>query len=381
MTLVPGRLLQIAEVLYEYFVLRAREVRLQLEAFLRWWGAELWACLPEAWRHRLRHRKRHFLAAFADDRLRVVVVERNNPLFRCDFALASQNAQQTRFLAEVKHAIRQRQARLEVIVPEEHVLRRKIELPLAVADNPREALRSELDQDTRFQLRDVYFDYSVVSTDRDTMTLEVAIVSRGCVDGIKTALRDAQLNPSTISAWRDGTKRPDATFLTVNTERSPATTRSITIALAVVVVALDAAAAYLPLWTKLDALSDLQTRILSIKADVEGVARIQQSLRESRDMNIHFYNLKIETPSTVEILGELARVLPDSAWLEQLQVHGGRVQLAGLTGDAAELVVALEQSPELSDVRLEWPLVPVSAESADRFDISARIDKRSGTRR
>src|SRR5215217_864372 len=138
MTLGLGRLLQTAEVLYEYVVLRAREVRSQREAFLRWWGAELWACLPEAWRHRLRHRKRHFLAAFAHDPPRVVVVERNNPSFRCEFALASQDAQKTAFLAEIKHALRKKRARLEAIVPEEHIVRRKIEFPLAVVDNPRE---------------------------------------------------------------------------------------------------------------------------------------------------------------------------------------------------------------------------------------------------
>ena len=360
----------------------ARALRPQLEAFLRWWGAELWACLPEAWRHRLRHRKRHFLATFDDEARRVVVVERNNDRFNRAFALAPQDAQEAASLAEINHAIRKDRARLEVIVPEEHIVRREVKLPLAAQDSLRDALGLDLDRYTRFQARDFYFDYSVAKTDREaeTITVNAAIVPRRRVDETVTALRVAGLTPSAVSAWRDGTKRPDVTFLTMNTERSATMVRLITIALVVLLVALDGAAAYVPLWIKLDVLGDLQARIVSVKAEVEDAARAELMLSELRDRNVHLVNLKIQTPSMVEILGDVARVLHDSAWLEQLQVRDGRLQLAGFTRAPAELIATLEQSPILSEVRLDWPVMAASTESADHFDISARIERRSGDR-
>ena len=359
-----------------------REARPRLEAFLRWWGEELWACLSEAWRHRLRHRKRHFLATLDDEARRVVVVERNNDLFNRAFALAPQDAQEAASLAEIKHAIRKDRARLEVIVPEEHIVRREMKLPLSTRDNLRDALGSDLDRFTRFQLRDVYFDYAVTMTDpqAQTVTVDAAIVPRLRVDEMVTALRAAGLTPSAVSAWRDGTKRPDATFLTMNTERSPATVRLITIALVALVVGLDVAAAYVPLWIKLDVLSDLQARIAIVKAEVEDAARTEQTLSRLRDRNLRLVNLKLETPSMVEILGDVAGVLHEQAWLEQLQVKDGRLQLAGFTRASAELIAPLEGSPILSEVRLEWPVAASPAESADRFDISARVERRSGDR-
>ena len=382
-----GGLFRAANLVRRYLsigtVLRAmRALRPRLEAFLRWWGAELWACLPEAWRHRLRHRKRHFLATFDDEARRVVVVERNNALFSRAFALAPEDAQETASLAEIKHAIRKDRARLEVIVPEKHIVRRDVKLPLAAENNLRDALGSDLDRYTSFQIRDVYFDYSVVKTDREAeaITVDTAIVPRRYADEVVTALRGAGLNPSAISAWRDGAKRPDSTFLTVNTERSATTVRLITIALVVLVVALDAAAAYVPLWIKLDILKDLQARIEFIKRDVQDAALGEQTLSELRDGNLQLVNLKIQTSSMVEILGEVARVLPDSAWLDQLQVGEDRLQLAGFTGASADLIATLKQSPKLSEVRFEWPLMAVSTESADRFDISARIESRGGDR-
>jgi general secretion pathway protein L len=363
-------------------LLRAqRALRPQIEVFLRWWGTELWASLPEAWRHRLRHRRRHFLATFDEETQRVVVIERNHDLFNRTFSLTPQDAQDAASLAEINHAIRRDCARLEVIVPEEHIVRRAMTLPLAVQDNLKEALGSELDRYTRFQVSDFYFDYAVVKTDREaeTITVNTALAPRSRVDEIVTALRVAGLAPSSVSAWRDGTKRPDATFLTMNTERSAKTARLITIALVVLVVAFDAAAAYVPLWIKLDVLSDLQARIESIKAEVEDAAQTERMLSEIRDASVHLVNLKVQMPSTIETLGDVARVLPDSAWLEQLQVRENRLQLAGSTRAPAELIAALERSPIVSAVRFEWPLVAVSStEGPDRFDISARIDGRSG---
>jgi len=154
----------------------------------------------------------------------------------------------------------------------------------------------------------------------------------------------------------------------------------ITIALVVLVVALDAAAAYVPLWIKLDILKDLQARIEFIKRDVQDAALGEQTLSDLRDGNLQLVNLKIQTPSMVEILGEVARVLPDSAWLDQLQVGEDRLQLAGFTGASADLIASVKQSPKFSEVRFEWPLMAVSTESADRFDISARIESRGGDR-
>ena len=358
----------------------ARALPPQIEVFLRWWGTELWASLPEAWRHRLRHRRRHFLASFEEEKRQLFLIERNNDLFDRTLALTPQDAQDEASLAEIRQAIRRGCARLEVIVPEKHIVRRAMTLPLAAKDNLREALGLDLDRYTRFQVSNFYFDYVVTETDRraETITVDTTLAPRSHVDEIVTALGVAGLPPSAVSSWRDGMKRPDATFLTMNTERSAKTHRLITIALVVLVVAFDAAAAYVPLWIKLDVLSDLQAHIELVKAEVEDAARTERMVSEIRDTSMHLVNLKIQMPSITETLGEVARVLPDSAWLEQLQVRGNRLQLAGLSRAPAELIEAIERSPILSEVRLEWPVTAAPTEGSDRFDISARIEGRSG---
>jgi len=359
---------------------KAQAFQTKLEAFLHWWGAELWACLPEAWRHRLRHRAPHFTVALQDDPGRVLVVEGSDTLPGCAFAFTPQSAQESATLKAIQRAIRNDGGRLEVLIREQHVVLRRLTLPLAAQDSLRDAVGLELDRSSRFQVHEVYFDCSVVGTDRDakTITVDVAIVLRAHVNEIVTMLRAAGLSPSAVSARRNGGERSGVTFLRASTKPKTTIARVLTIALMLLVLALDVAAAYVPLWVKIDVLSDLQARIESTKAEVEEAQGLERVLGELRGRNAYIVNLKKQTPSMTGILAELARVLPDTAWLERLQVREGRIRIAGFATDSTDLIAALEQSPILSDVRLEWPIMAGSATNADHFDVSARIENAAG---
>ena len=361
----------------------ADEFRSGLEAFVRWWAGELWACLPSRWRERLRHRPLHFIATVHDDPKRVVIVERNNARPTRAFALPPQNEQEEASLAEVQRAIRKEGARLDFLLPTESVARRSMTLPLSAKSNIRETLSSELDRFTRFEHAAVHFDYSIAETDLEakTITINAAVVERAAVERIAAALRAAGLTPSAAHAWRDGAKSPDATFFSEKRGPSATTVRMITAALIGLVLALDVAAAYVPLWVKIDELSDLQARIETIKPDVADAMQLERTLGEMRSKDSYLVALKNQTPSMSELLGEIARVLPDSAWLEQLQVREGRVQLEGFADASAELIMVFEESSMFSDVRFEWPVAADPGTNADHFDISAHIENPKRGRR
>jgi general secretion pathway protein L len=353
------------------------EFRSGLEAFVRWWAAELWACLPVRWQDRLRHRNLQFLVTVRDDAKRIVVVERNSARPSRTFALTPANDQEAASLAEIRRAIRKQGARFDLLVPEESIARRRMKVPLAAKNDLRDALKLELDRFTRFEHADVYLDHSVVETDHEarTITIDVAIVPRAVVDGLVTALRGAGLKASGAHLWREGTKFPEATFFSLNTGPSAKTVRMVTHALIVLVMALDVAAAYVPLWLKIDTLNDLQARIETIRPKVERALQLEHALTELRSKDAYLINLKNQAPSMSEVLGDVARVLPESAWLEQLQVREGRIQLEGFAGAPAELGATLDASPILSDVRFEWPVTADASANADRFDISARLER------
>src|SRR5262245_10131562 len=187
------------------------ELKLQLKAFLRWWAAELWACLPDSWRNRLRHRQRHLVLRFEDAPGRVIVAERSDVPFSRSFALPAKEAPEAASLAEIQRVIKREGARLDAVVPEAHIIRREMKLPLTAQEKLRDALALDLNRYTRFQAKDVYFGYTVAETDLDakTITVNAAIVERQRVDDMVSSLRSAGLHPSGVCAWRSGANRPD----------------------------------------------------------------------------------------------------------------------------------------------------------------------------
>ena len=359
-----------------------REWRARLDTFFRWWGAELWASLPERWRQRLRVRERPLLLTFEEESARVVVVDRNLAGSRRAFSLAPRDEEEGKALAEIQRAIQQHGARLDVVVPEAHIIRRQMILPQAAQGDLKSTLAAELERSQGFKLDEIYFDGRIAGSDlgAQTITVDAAIVPRRPLDGIVSALREAGLNPGTVCTWKDGAKRADATFLTWNTGRSARAGRMVTSGLVVLVLAFDAAAAYVPLWVKINVLSDLQRRIEVIKPNTAEALQLEQTLNALHARQAHLIALKRQAPSMAEIVAELARVLPDSAWLDQLQVRDGRIQFAGFAAETAGLLSAIDESSLLSDVRTEWPIAAAAPDS-DRFDISARIETSSGDRR
>ena len=70
---------------------------------------------------------------------------------------------------------------------------------------------------------------------------------------------------------------------------------------------------------------------------------------------------KIETgePSKVEILRELAQVLPDTVWIWNLKYTGKEVEISGFADSASDLIPLLDRSPFFEKVEF---LAPVTKE-------------------
>src|SRR5262245_28234477 len=105
----------------------AQDVREHLEAFVRWWAAELWDCLPPAWRERLRFSRTDFLLKVEGGEARVVVVDRLDAQRNFSFALAPRSKPDAASLAGLRRAIRSEGARIDVLVADAAIARRRLD--------------------------------------------------------------------------------------------------------------------------------------------------------------------------------------------------------------------------------------------------------------
>ena len=82
---------------------------------------------------------------------------------------------------------------------------------------------------------------------------------------------------------------------------------------------------------------------------------------------------KQTSPSSVMVLEEMSRVLPDSTYVTELRIERDKLQVVGLTQDAPSLIKLIEQSPQLSRATFFAPTTRGQNEPGERFHIEAHI--------
>jgi general secretion pathway protein L len=137
----------------------------------------------------------------------------------------------------------------------------------------------------------------------------------------------------------------------------------------------------LPVWQKRDyviALNDLAARAFQ-------QAAVSESVRAQLERQVGDYNFALERkyayPSTVQILDDVTRLLPDDTWLTQLEIktngRGKETQhellLRGESANAGRLVTLLEDSRLFTQAAPRSPTTKIQPGPGEIFDLGAQL--------
>jgi general secretion pathway protein L len=78
------------------------------------------------------------------------------------------------------------------------------------------------------------------------------------------------------------------------------------------------------------------------------------------------------------ILAEITRVVPDQAYLSQLDWRDGTLQLEGLAAAATSLVGLLDSSPMFGAPQFRSPVTPDRRTELERFHVSVELTREDG---
>ena len=103
------------------------------------------------------------------------------------------------------------------------------------------------------------------------------------------------------------------------------------------------------------------------------LVRADLDLRAARILEIRSLRRSVEEriPATA-IWEELARILPDSAFLTDMSVKDKSVSIAGYSTDASSVIVALEGSDKFDGANFTAPVVKTPGMEGDRFAIDVK---------
>ena len=255
---------------------------------------------------------------------------------------------------------------------------RRVDVPAALRADTRRFLDLDLERATPFRLKDVYTAHYIdeARSRRDTLNVCQLVIRRDAVDIPAADIRATGVELSGIDCWsEDGTTALPVNFMPQDAlinAHSVAWSRLAKV-LAAAVLVLAVSALYLGLSRQERALADLTEQTAAARAKAQAVQQkievSESALKEARAIE----SLRSERLTAVEILDNLTKLLPDSAWLTDLRIEGDRIEFSGDAESAAPLVSAFESSKLFAGAALTSPVTRERGDTKERFSMRVRL--------
>jgi general secretion pathway protein L len=346
--------------------------------FFRWWLTELAGLLPAALTAAVRRGPRR-LVVLLSEREAVFREGRDGNLRHLGsvkFADLSEGAQLGAVAAVVKSAAT-RAGEVVLRLPRTQILCRRVELPLAAAENLREVLSFEMDRHTPFQAGEVYFDYRLISKDPagKRLTVDLAVVARSLADAAVARLSTWGLAPDRLDVVQ-GSAAQDVGFnlLPVSAmRREGGDLHRATAGAAIVVCGLLAVAFYLPILQKQEILAASEAHLALVQVEAAAAKELSAQVESLLERGRFVVEQKRGRPAVAELLDEVTELLPDHTWIIRFGWTGERLTLSGYSAKPSALIALFEQSDMLSEVRFNSPVTVDQKIGLERFNLSATV--------
>jgi general secretion pathway protein L len=339
----------------------------RLNASWHWWTEELSAFLPENLRQIIGSSNQRLIIAATDG----------------EFVVQHGNAGQLQEIGRIPNTADGAAAfpvpdnirETILLLSQDQVLTCTITLPLAAEENLREVLSFEMDSYTPFAADDVYYDFVVTgrSPANKTLSLLLFVAPRHTVDAFLATMTDTGIKPDIVAAHPPD--NPDGHVINLIPEelrsKRGAVLQRLNASLATLAVLLLAIAIALPIVQKNQAINSLQAQVLIATAAAQTGNQLMREVEILVDGSNYLINKKQTELTVMKLLDEMTRLIPDSTWINRIDLNDGEIQLQGQSGSAAGLIALFEASPMFHNARFRSPVTQVVRTEQERFHLSA----------
>ncbi|MBA4131483.1 MAG: hypothetical protein C0519_08655 [Hyphomicrobium sp.] len=334
-----------------------------------WWSGELKSLLPPGLR-----------SGDSQPKTDLVVIAQNGELTGTVPALSGLADTQS-ILDDIERRSRRRPLRVRIRLPLAECLVRPITVPRAALADIVRIAALDLERTTPLRRPDIHS--AILAGDggrgRGPVTAEHIVVKRSKVAALQAQITGVGAEISGADCFRADPAAPlPVDFLNDReglSDGGPAPALFSGGRLAMAAAALAFASLAIATLRHESALLGLQEETAAVRSRV--LAARSQSADGDKAAWPAFAQLKSTYPPVVEILEDLARRLPDTAYVTQLRLADGTVELGGFGRPVRSLAPELEQSPFIESATITAPIVTDEKLQKERFDLRLRLAQKT----
>jgi general secretion pathway protein L len=269
-----------------------------------------------------------------------------------------------------------RGSRVEAQLQSGHVMSHLLDFPRQAGDFVDGMIRTQIDRLTPWTLNDAVFGWSPpAAAANDRIEIILAATSKLKVNPVLQLVQALDAASVAIYATASVGARPSIRVVLLDKPLRSVIGPAVNVPRLLRAILLSAgAAAALSLLINLylggslqSELGELQQRIsqrrAALRLDANGAGSGLGLLAKRKQM----------TPSSVMVMEAISRALPDTTYVTELRIEGDKVQVVGMTQDAASLIRLMEQSPQFTRATFFAPTTRAANEPGERFHIESHI--------
>lgn len=263
------------------------------------------------------------------------------------------------------------------------VVQRTIQIPEAARDLVDVILENQMERMVPWPLNETRYGYRIAGQSAvapDQVDVLVVATRTSIMDSALHRARAVGLIPSGVDFLPDleAASAIELMSLEPDTAKKMASRLHTTLALSLALSAsLGVLGAY-QAWDRNAQNKELETQIAGASSRMGDIKRLNDENAALREQRERLVKRKVDDPPAIILIEALSRVLPDSAFLEELEIHARETRIVGKSADPTGLITILEDTPEFEDVRFAAPTTRDEGEAVGTFSIVARAQ--SGTR-
>jgi general secretion pathway protein L len=268
-------------------------------------------------------------------------------------------------------------AEIELVLARRRFVFRSLELPRQAFDFLDAIVRSQIDRLTPWSAPQAAFGCAApTEASSGRIGVIVAATARSSVMPFVTALEALKPGSIVVSAASDDTsdnERSRTNVFSQQTNRELAMRRVRRLIVAAPLAAGFAAAAAFAGWVFVGANLEASRFQFSRQLAERRVALLsgRPGVREETAANLS--QKKRESPAAVLVLESLSQALPDDTYLTELHMAEGKLEITGVTREAASLIKIIEQTDQFRHATFFAPTTRAPLGSGERFHIQAQI--------
>lgn len=262
-----------------------------------------------------------------------------------------------------------------------NVVERTIQIPKAASDVIEPVLRNQMERIVPWPSEETRFGYRVSGDNAaapDQLNIQVVATTRGMIDNALRRARSIGLDPFAVDFAPDEAAEDTDSLelLTLTPDPVTKTAKVLRTALSLVAalaITIGAFGFYL-MWNRQTESDDLEARVAAERMRVEEVKKLNAENTELRRQRQRLVRRKADEPAVMVLVEALSRALPDTAYLTDLEIHGGETRIVGKSDDPTALITILEDTPQFEDVHFSAPTTREQGETVGTFSIISRAN-------